>query len=252
MTNYNQTEEIVNLHDELVNKNIIHEFDKNIVIKNLYGCYGFIARLYYKKIIDDIVGNRILDAGCGFGLFSRLALDLGFDVHSIDIDDHSLEIAKNIFNVDCHNASIYETNLPARSRDVVVLMDTIQHLEFPRLLKEIERVGVTQVIVSESNNINPLLILYRKIVGHSEAHDYKIKDIVNFFSSYGFNLYKIRRENFIALPISGGLQRNPVPLLSRYPNIIYSIDRCIESISRFFLLDRIFAFRYILFFKKNL
>lgn len=96
----------------------------------------------------DAIGNggKILDFGCSFGTFSRLAARKGNEVLGIDLNEDSINIAKDFFhhpNVEYRCTNLFETGLPDGCFDGILFFHTIEHLtsfdpfitEFNRLLK---------------------------------------------------------------------------------------------------------------------
>jgi SAM-dependent methyltransferase len=237
---------------ELVNSHVIHEFDRARAHVNARGCYGQLIRRFYRPILRGLLGRRVLDCGCGFGIFSRLALDAGLQVVSIDIDDVSIELAKSISGIDCKRRSVYDTKLPPNSIDVAVCFDSIQHFEVELFLPEMRRLGVSQVVVYDSNVSNPLLNAYRGAAKHEESHDRTAEELVRQFAIEGFRLTLKRFENYISLPISGGFQRPPMPVLSLVPSVVYAVDRASEILFRIAQIDRFLAYRFLLVFESNI
>ncbi len=235
---------------QLVDTHIIHEFDGELVAKNAKGCYGELIRRFHAPILAILAGRRVLDCGSGFGLFSRQAIDAGFEVASIDIDDVSIEIARRISRIEVDRRSVYDTQLPADSIDVAVCFDSIQHFELENFIPELHRLGVKQLVVYDSNTSNPLLKAYRKAARHEESHDSTREDLVAAFTKAGFELVVTRYENFISLPVSGGFQRRPLPFLGKFPAAVYRLDRAVESMFRRLRLDRLLAFRLLLVFER--
>jgi len=238
--------------NELIRTHAIHEFDSDRAMANALGCYGELVRRFYMRILAGVRGRRILDCGCGFGLFSRLALDAGFSVVSIDVDDVSIDLARRISGVECLKRSVYATGLAAGSIDAAVCFDSIQHFDLDLFGAELLRLKVRQLIVYDSNTANPLLRAYRSTAGHEESHDRSADEIAAHFTGSGFRLTEKRYENFLSLPVSGGFQRPPVPLLSRAPALIYALDRGLQPVSRILHLDRLLAFRFCLSFEADL
>jgi SAM-dependent methyltransferase len=232
--------------ESLLQSHIIHSFDAGTVSANLSGCYGALMRRVYRDMLSLLKGRRILDCGCGFGQFSRIAIDAGFDVVSVDIDDESLALAREISKIPCCKESVYATSLSDNSCDTAVCCDSIQHFEIARFVSELDRLGVARIVIYDSNVSNPLLTLYRAISGHQESNDRTVAEIVREFRDHGFDLQAARYENLISLPISGGLQRRPVPVLHRFPNAIGRIDRLLEQGARLLGLARFAAFRFLL------
>lgn len=236
--------------NDLVASHVVHEFDETLVRSNLEGCYGIIMRQIYESILDDLPHRRLLDCGCGFGLFSHVASKRGFDIISLDIDDHSIRLAQQLFGLPVRRESIYRTSLPENSRDVAVFFDSIQHLELQYVLPELNRLNVKAVLIYESNLLNPVLRLYRAAIGHEESHDYSPSSLVRAFQKSGFRLRHMRFDNLLSLPISGGLHRRPLPFLHRFPGTILKIDRALSMLIRLIRLDRVFGLRFILYFDK--
>jgi SAM-dependent methyltransferase len=231
--------------DDLIKEHIIHEFDRDLVISNLKGCHGQLMRRFYLRMFQEIVGNRVLDAGCGFGLFSKLCLEQKLSVHSIDIDENSLAIARSLYNLDCRNESIYNTSLPDNSIDTIVSNEAVFHFEIDRLLKEANRLGVKRIIIHDSNLLNPFLRSYWRAVGHEEYQAHISFGLINLFQKFHFNCSKLIFMNFISLPVSGGFQKRPLPLISRFPVMLYALDRFIEKALFISSLRQIFAFRFL-------
>ncbi len=232
--------------ESLVEAHIIHDFRLARVLENLGGCYGALIRGVYREMLCLLKGRRVIDCGCGFGQFSRVALDAGFDVTSVDIDDASLALARDISQIPCRRESVYETSLPDGSIDTAVCCDSIQHFDIARLVPELQRLGVQRIVIYDSNISNPLLSGYRALAGHKESHDRTAEAIVRELYEHGYDVAALRYENIIALPISGGLQRPPAPLLHRFPGAIQSVDRILAQMARLFRLDRRVAFRFLL------
>ncbi len=235
---------------QLLASHVLHEFDETLVKANLEGCYGRIMRQIYQRILEDMPKTRLLDCGCGFGLFSHVATEQGLDIVSIDIDDQSIRIAQQLFRLPVRQESVYKTSLPDKSRDVAFFFDSVQHLDLQYVLPELQRLGVKSVAVYDSNVRNPLLRLYRAATKHEETHEYTPSALIHTFAQSGFRLRQMRYDNLISLPISGGLQRHPLPLLHRFPRTILTIDRTLSAFARLVRLDRFVCFRFILYFEK--
>jgi len=238
------------LRQDLLDQDIIHEFDSALVRRNLRGCYGKLAKMYYEGMLAYIAGKRVLDVGCGFGLFSRVCRDNGFQVHSIDVDEQSLRVAREVFQLDGRLESVYETSLPQDSIDTIVFNDVMCHLEFPKLMRAVDRLGPARLIIFDSNMRNPLLRMYRSWAGHEEFQDYTPAAIIENLERFDFRAQRIVYHNFLSLPISGGLQRDPVPLAHRFPRVIHLGERMLSAVLPWTSLNRFVAFRYLMLFDR--
>lgn len=76
----------------------------------------------------EFKGKKVLDVGCGVGMFMHQFKKLGAEVYGIDVDKDKVKIAKKRFN------NVYEApaeKLPFRkdSFDIVWLHEVIEHVE---------------------------------------------------------------------------------------------------------------------------
>lgn len=55
---------------------------------------------YLKKSKDYLSGNKLLEIGCGTGMFLREAKKIGFDVYGVDLDKRAITVAKDIFKIE--------------------------------------------------------------------------------------------------------------------------------------------------------
>ena len=234
--------------EQLIDAHVIHEFDASLAVRNLRGPYGrAMARRYRRLLRTEVTGQRILDVGCGFGQFSHLARQAGRDVVSLDVDEASIRIAEQAFGLDVRRESVYATSLPAGDRDSAVFFDSIQHLDLPQTVAELNRLGVREVVVYDSNEANPLLRRHRATAGHVEAHARSPQEIAAAFQAGGFAIERLRYENIFLLAVTGGFQRRPMPLLGRLPAWwICGTDRVLSAVARPLGLARTLAFRWVL------
>jgi 2-polyprenyl-3-methyl-5-hydroxy-6-metoxy-1,4-benzoquinol methylase len=111
-------------------------------------------RLVFDKALGDLhlTGRRLLDAGCGTGLFSQMAAERGAEVTSLDVGPNLLsEVAAKCDT----NRIVGDTlDLPFEdeSFDLVISTEVIEHTTDPHLaLRELSRVlapGGTLVVTT--------------------------------------------------------------------------------------------------------
>ena len=104
-----------------------------------------LARLMtFRENLSHYTGSnkKLLDIGCGSGVFSQVAYDLGFQVTGIDISRKALSILKKRYpGIEFKYCRAEKLFFNARSFDVVLCLETLEHLPYPEMaLKQIHRV----------------------------------------------------------------------------------------------------------------
>lgn len=135
--------------------------DKDNVVGNVYDKYGTknpIARLLMRGFLDAVLElyqrcapRSVLEVGCGEG---RLAQYLWTHApHPERFEACDVELDKLVPDLDpaivVRDASIYELPFEARSFDLVICCEVLEHLENPRAgLAELARVANRHVLIS--------------------------------------------------------------------------------------------------------
>ena len=81
------------------------------------------------KLPHDLTGARILDAGCGTGVLSRMLDERGAEVVSVDISDKLIEVAKNRSRSH-RNIEYFAGDMKEKSFgnfDYIIAMDSLIH-----------------------------------------------------------------------------------------------------------------------------
>nr|QNO48824.1 ubiquinone biosynthesis O-methyltransferase, mitochondrial [Methanosarcinales archaeon ANME-2c ERB4] len=98
----------------------------------------------YNKTLKYIPSKSyVLDYGCGWGILSKMLTDKGCRVDGIDLDKHSIDIAKDIIkeNEFLKFENIPITNIPDEKYDYVISTEVIEHTHNPgNYLMECNRV----------------------------------------------------------------------------------------------------------------
>ena len=97
-------------------------------------------KLKYLEITQGHKG-RLLDIGCGLGLFVKDASERGWEAQGIDLDKDLIEYGKKKFHLDLICARLEEANFPDGFFDVITMFNLLDHIGEPlTFLKEAERV----------------------------------------------------------------------------------------------------------------
>ncbi|RBQ14121.1 hypothetical protein DP939_42415 [Spongiactinospora rosea] len=133
----------------------------------LTGDYAAGRRLRYRLTMDafgDILADgakrRLLDFGCGAGLFLELAEELGFDAYGVDLSPDSVEQANARLSAATayHGAPEDVPEIAAGGFDVITLWSVLAHLprpldDFARLRRLLAPGGVLLVLTVNARSL---------------------------------------------------------------------------------------------------
>jgi 2-polyprenyl-3-methyl-5-hydroxy-6-metoxy-1,4-benzoquinol methylase len=86
-------------------------------------------------------GGRLLDVGCGSGLYLRAMRRLGWQVAGVEMSSIAVAHARESLGLDVKEGSLEEARYPDAYFDVVTMWHVLEHLPSPRrALKEVARV----------------------------------------------------------------------------------------------------------------
>lgn len=139
---------------------------------------------------------RILDAGCGPGLYSIFFGQKGHKVIGVDLDNKKIETARKIsealgINTEFLTASILRLPFENESFDIVICSDVIEHIkEDKKALLELNRVlkGKGILILTTTGN-NRFTKQYQKKFGH-ERPGYNKRDFREVIKGTDLKLIK--------------------------------------------------------------
>ncbi len=175
---------------------------------------------YFKEIIGDVKGKRILDVGSGHGNCALRLAKMGGSVSSIDISQKIIEgcrhrAAKNNVSVDFHVMDACTLEFNGDEFDLVVGFRTIHHLpDVGRFYMEARRVlkKKGRLILVEPQKYNPFvefgrkfikphdrtqtehplvpsdIRLAKKIFGNLETHEFEFLSVVSLFFKQVVNI----------------------------------------------------------------
>jgi 2-polyprenyl-3-methyl-5-hydroxy-6-metoxy-1,4-benzoquinol methylase len=124
--------------------------------------------------LGDVRGLRVLEIGCGRGAFARYLAAQGANLVAADFSEKAIEIARRRLAgvTDCEVlvADIQEIPFPAESFDVVISLETLEHVSDPdRALEELVRVAKIggRLVITTPNYLSlvGLWRIYRRLIG---------------------------------------------------------------------------------------
>ncbi|MBO9671546.1 MAG: class I SAM-dependent methyltransferase [Sphingobium sp.] len=91
-------------------------------------------RHLFETQLDQFAGlkpGRMLDVGCGAGLFLRQAIGAGWQATGIDFDAGAVAVAKRVRGAEAHAMDIHDPALDDRRFEGILLNNVIEHLPDP-------------------------------------------------------------------------------------------------------------------------
>ena len=121
-------------------------------------------------------GNKLLDIGCCTGFLLDEAKNMGWDTTGVELSTWASRYAAEKFNLKIYNMSLEEADFPDEYFDIIIMQDTIEHLQYPRqVLLEINRIlKINGILYINTPDIESLTskILKAKWWGINQFHLY--------------------------------------------------------------------------------
>lgn len=163
--------------------------------------------------------GRLLDVGCGIGLFLKAARARGWEVEGVDPSPWPAGYAREESRVPVRTQSLEEAAFPDNAFDVVTFWSTVEHLSDPlRVLREARRVvrpgGSIWIAVPNTNSLGVFLH------GENEHNLAKPEHLFHFTAP---NLWRLLEEGVVLTDVERvflwgdrqGLLRNAFQHLAR-------------------------------------
>ena len=176
-------------------------------------------------------GKKILEVGCGTGIFTEKLAQTGAEVLAIDLSPDLLMKARNRVlknNVNLIEADLEKLPFDKNSFDSVVGVSILHHVDLGKALREIYRVLKVggKIVFSEPNMLNPqIMIMFshprlRKLIGATETETPFFRWSLNrSLKEVGFSYVNIKPFDFLHPKIP----KNLINLVERTSFIIEKI-----------------------------
>lgn len=154
------------------------------------------ARIILKKISKYKRAGKILDIGCATGFLLDEAKKQGWQPYGVELSKWAADFAREKYNLSVSEGLLKDAKFPYNFFDVIVMMDSIEHLPDPKkTLEEIRRILKPNGILCISTpNIESFLtkILQAKWWGIKQSHLYYFskKTLTNMLDAAGFKVMK--------------------------------------------------------------
>jgi 2-polyprenyl-3-methyl-5-hydroxy-6-metoxy-1,4-benzoquinol methylase len=127
--------------DISVNNAMLHQmYDDYYDIQNIkhleaHPLHRWYRKTHLQRITNLSRGRRLLDIGCGSGLFVKAASEMGFIASGIDISQISVESGRSLWNLDLQCTTIDEFAPRKENRgkfDIITMYSVLEHVTDPR------------------------------------------------------------------------------------------------------------------------
>lgn len=198
------------------------------------------ARIILKEIPRVSKSSTVLDAGCGYGLYSMILAENGFNhIDAIDLDSKRIKNINNVLgelprlrpNIKTYTGSLTELPFQKVSYDTVICSEVIEHIkDDTSAIKEIARVlkpnGVLILSVPYNSKYNQKIF---KMFGH-ERPGYTKEMLVNILKPEDVEIIVDKYYEFSfgtkLFRFFNSLKSKPIMGLLFYPcYLLYIIDQ---------------------------
>ena len=153
-----------------------------------------------KEVLKQVSwkGKKVLDVGCGTGLFAHNAAKKGAIVLGIDFSNEAIEIANSQYTHKNLKFQSMDVNEIKEKFDVIVSNGTLEHMDDPLKSLKLFKKHLTKngCIITTSPNwsnprgymLMPLLLLFNAPITLADLHYFTPVDFKNFSKQLGMSL----------------------------------------------------------------
>ncbi|MFZ0219858.1 MAG: methyltransferase domain-containing protein [Candidatus Aquirickettsiella sp.] len=158
------------------------------------------------QALGCIRGKRIIDIGCGDGVFTQELITLNPKfVTGVDPNDAAIAVAKknmsHIKNIEFQVMDVYQIPL-IKKYDIAIIRGVLHHLDHVEKAIEIICNIADEIVVAEPNGYNPVLKILEKVSAYHILHDeksYSPRTLDKWFRNNGGIITKSMYVGFVPL-----------------------------------------------------
>lgn len=187
-----------------------------------YGVTSYLSEITikrYHQLLDEFEKyrktNRLLDVGCGRGLFLDEAKKRGWEVYGTELSEETTKICREK-GINMYYGSLHENCFDAESFDVITSLEVIEHINTPKneikSFKKLLRIGGLVYITTP--NFNSLLRYklkekYINVIIYPEHLSYYVPNTLNrAFTQCGFKKIKLISTGLSITQLKPGYSNN--------------------------------------------
>ncbi len=171
----------------MVKEKSVEEFNADVDANNgyLYSTSNRLSCVLANRRISeaivgmaDLKGKRVVDIGCGDGVYSMELLKAGArEVVGLDAAENAVQCARKkaegLEGIRFEAVDIYRLAVPEERYDVAIVRGILHHLyEADRAVEVISRVA-DEIVILEPNGYNPVLKILEKVSAYHVEHEEK-------------------------------------------------------------------------------
>lgn len=178
----------------IIDKEGIDSIEEDIIIRRGIERYMYVRQFVYGNVLD-------IASGVGYGSYLMSKNPDVKMITAVDKSEHALENARESFQKDNVEFVLGTPETVIGDFDVLVCLETIEHLPDPKVLKEmVERCHINELIISFPR---------KKTTHYNKYHlwDFTQEDIHRIFNNFAcYNVYEIHDStimNFVRIERDG-------------------------------------------------
>lgn len=143
--------------------------------------------------------GKILDIGCGNGVYLAILKSLGWKTYGIEVNTQDCEVARGL-GIEAFCQDLAEIRFPARSFDVVRMVHVLEHLSSPlAVFKEIKRIikpgGTLYVEVPNEKSFAGACFKENYLAAGSHLYGFSLSTLTLLCEKTGFSVRKVRYKS---------------------------------------------------------
>ncbi len=179
---------------------------------------------YVRNLVKSLKNRKLLDIGCGSGIFLEVAKSRGFKVKGIDFNKHILHILPENIKEDVIIGDFlsYETD---EKFDVITMFFVLEHM--PNVKEVLRKVwgmlkygGILAISTPNGNGFTASLTPsnYYSLIPEDHLYEFSVKSLTNLLKKNNFRISRIINTGFHPERITN--KKLVFPFVSLYQKII--------------------------------
>lgn len=139
-----------------------------------------------------IAGKKILDVGCGYGIYVDFLASSGLDAYGLDFTEEFIKSARKTKKGEFIEGNAEKLPYSNRFFDTVLLFDILEHGDDSQILEEAKRVCKERILVIVpkvvDKNLEQSGVIFRHYLDKSHLREYAEVDIKSLVEKVGLKL----------------------------------------------------------------